>query len=229
MRILIIEDDRSIAESLKQALRPIYDVDVSTTGRGGISRAGRSTYEAVLLDLNLPDMSGEKVCAALRGEAVDCPILVLTGRDSVADKVALLGIGADDYIVKPFHLDEVKARLSRAVARAAPEPKLAAGELELDRASRTVLHRGRAVQLRRKEFELLECLLQHKGRVVTREIATDYISDGIEQPWTNVIDVYIKRLRDKIDRPFGTRLIRTVHGVGYKIDTNNVAERRVGV
>jgi len=221
MRILIIEDSKQIAESLSRGLRPAYAVDIALNGKEGIVQAESTSYDVILLDLTMPDVGGEDVCAALRFKGNTTPIIILTGRDSVQDKVELLDMGADDYITKPFNIDEVKARIRAAMRHRSHVPSstsLTLDDLVLDPAGRTV-HRGnKPVKLRRKEFDLLEYMMRNPGKTLTRPMILEHIWDMNENLWANVVDVHIKHLRDKIDRPYGSRLIKTVHGVGYKLE-----------
>lgn len=221
MRVLIIDDNRQLAESLRRGLKGTYAVDVAFTGQEAVLMAESATYDAILLDLNLPDISGEDVCASLRFNGVKTPIIVVTGRDVVQDKVELLDMGADDYITKPFNLEEVKARIRAALRHGSKEPsitKLKLADIELDPAARTVRRHDQPVDLRRKEFDLLEYMMRNQGQTLTRPMILEHIWDMNENLWANVVDVHIKHLRDKIDRPFGSKLIKTVHGVGYKLE-----------
>jgi len=223
MRVLIIDDNKQVAESLRRGLKSSYSVDVALTGQDGVMMAESAQYDVILLDLNLPDLSGEDVCASLRFNGLKTPIIVLTGRDVVQDKVELLDMGADDYLTKPFSLEEVKARIRLAMRHATkevgPTTTLKVDGLELDPAARTVKRSEQEVELRRKEFDLLEYMMRNHGKTLTRPMILEHIWDMNENLWANVVDVHIKHLRDKIDRPFGSKIIKTVHGVGYKLDT----------
>lgn len=226
MRILLIEDDRGIAKALQQGLRSAYVVDVAYEGKEGLTEALSGTHDVILLDLNLPDMSGEEICRTIRKKNITTPIIVISGRDLTNDKVMLLDMGADDYITKPFRLEEVKARIRvvlRHSSKNGTKPVLTVGDLELDPAGRTVRHKKKMIELRRKEFDLLEYLMRHQGQTMTRAMILEHIWEMNENLWANVVDVHIKHLRDKIDRPFGTQLIKTVHGVGYKLEENDGA------
>lgn len=222
MKLLIIEDDREIATALCYVLSATYDVTLIGTGDSGFDQAMTDAYGLIILDLNLPDMDGLKVCRQLRAEGCNTPILVLTGQRRVMDKIHLLDAGADDYLTKPFSLGELKARL-RVLQRRGHRPGteaeiLSVGELQLDRTKHRVQRAGQIINLRRKEFAMLECLMLHAGAVVSRKVLGNYAWLGSEKPWTNTIDVHIKHLRDKVDRPFKRPLILTVRGLGYKID-----------
>lgn len=221
MRILIIEDSRPIAQALRRGLKSKYIVDVADTGLFGLNSVVMAAYDVILLDLNLPDMSGKEVCKRLRRHGHKMPILVLTGSGEIQDKVELLDIGADDYVVKPFSLDEVRARIRAALRRTvvyeAMTP-LIVGILELDPGARSAKRSGVDLDLRRKEFDILEYLMRNEGNTVTRAMIIERIWDASEDLWANVVDVHIKHLRDKVDRPFASNLIKTVHGVGYKLE-----------
>lgn len=220
MRILIVEDNKRLARSLQQGLKPLYAVDMVHSGHEGVLKAERIDYDAVLLDLNLPDLSGEEVCRELRRRERTMPIIVLSGRDLLNDKVSLLDMGADDYMTKPFNLLEVTARL-RAVMRrtsGSTNTEIIVGDLVLDPAARSLRRKSSIITLRRKEFDLFEYMMRHAGQTLTRAMILEHVWDMNEDLWANVVDVHVKHLRDKIDRPFGTHVIQTVHGVGYKLD-----------
>lgn len=224
MRILLIEDDSGITTALTHALQTTYTLDTVNSGADGLSRAELYNYNVIILDLNLPDMTGLEVCRSLRGRGVKTPVLVLTGEAKVMSKITLLDAGADDYLTKPFSLGELQARLRVLTRRDLhPKPsaaKLIADDIVLDTTTHQVSRSGQMIKLRRKEFAMLECLMQHAGSVVTRETLSKYVWGDSEEPWTNTIDVHIKYLRDKVDRPFERPLIKTVHGLGYKLDAN---------
>lgn len=224
MKLLIVEDEEGIVLALYRSLASIYTIETAGTIKAALSKVSDSFYDAIVLDLNLPDGSGLKVCEWVRANGIHTPILVLSGDSEIDEKVMLLDSGANDYLVKPFDLDELKARL-RVLLR---EPKavknhhrLAVGDLVLDRSKHEVYRDGRVIRLRRKEFALLECLMQNSGIALTRSTLSNYAWDDEESYSTNTVDVHIKYLRDKIDRPFATHMIKTVHGLGYKIDVSN--------
>lgn len=222
IKLLLIEDDREISGALSEVLAPSYEVTLAATGKSGLEQARKGKYNLLVLDLNLPDINGLEICQQLREEGWKLPILILTGQGKVMDKIRLLDAGADDYLTKPFSLGELKARL-RVLRRRTNQPDveaefLSVGELNLDRTRHIVRRSGQRINLRRKEFALLECLMLHAGTVVSRTILGNYAWQDNEKPWTNTIDVHIKHLRDKVDRPFGQPLIHTVHGLGYRID-----------
>jgi DNA-binding response OmpR family regulator len=234
-KILLIEDDRCIAEALAHALQNHYELDAASSGRAGLYKADINNYDVVILDLNLPDLPGTAVCQQLRERGFRTPIMVLTADNQVLSKIKLLDNGANDYLTKPFSLGELKARLRVLKRQAAasqpfrPKGRLSVGGMTLDRQTRLVERDGKIIKLRRKEFSLLECLMENAGTVVNRQFLTSYAWQDSDDLWTNTIDVHIKHLRDKVDRPFGSSLIKTVHGLGYKLqvetsDSENVAQ-----
>jgi len=222
IKLLLIEDDKDIALAIMRALATVYNVDVTSSGENGIAKARTGAYEIVVLDLNLPDMPGKEVCEQIRKYSASLPLLILTGDSKVLTKIKLLDAGADDYLTKPFSLGELKVRLRtihrRVNARNPKQRLLRLDDLMLDSDKHYVERAGHLIKLRRKEFALLECLMQNAGNVVTREILSNYAWRENEDPWTNTIDVHIKYLRDKVDRPFPRPLIKTVHGLGYKME-----------
>jgi two-component system OmpR family response regulator len=225
-KLLLVDDDRNIARALALALRSTYRVDIAGNGGQALLQTNNQEYDIIVLDLNLPDISGMSVCQELRERGITAPVLILTGETQVLTKINLLDAGANDYLTKPFSLGELKARL-RVLTRNIDQPKplvriLNASGLSLDRQKHAVTRENITINLRRKEFALLECLMEHAGTVVTRGTLTRHAWQGTEDPWTNTVDVHIKYLRDKIDRPFGQPVIKTVHGLGYRLDTTPV-------
>lgn len=221
MKLLIVEDEEGIVLALYRALAATYRIDTAGSVATALHKLESQDYDGLVLDLSLPDGSGLKVCEHLRASGSIIPILVLSGRDEVDIKVTLLDSGANDYLTKPFSIAELQARLRvllRQPKAATPHHRLAIGDLVLDRVKQEVRRNGKAVSLRRKEFALLECLMQHNGIAVTRSTLSQCAWNDEEEFLTNTVDVHIKYLRDKIDRPFATPMIKTVHGVGYKID-----------
>jgi two-component system, OmpR family, response regulator len=220
MRVLVIEDHERMAELIERGLRrERYAVDVASTGRAGFGMAATNDYEAVILDLMLPDTDGFEVVGRLRDRGRWMPILLLTARDAVDDRVRGLDAGADDYLTKPFAFAELLARL-RALIRRDPAPRpavLRAGDLRLDPASREVWRGERPIELTPKEFALLHLFMRRPGMVLTREVILDHAWDFGYDGESNVVDVYVRYLREKVDRPFGCRSIETVRGVGYRL------------
>jgi DNA-binding response OmpR family regulator len=220
VKILVIEDEKKVALALKKGLGAEgHDVEAALTGEDGFFRLCSQPFDLVVLDLMLPGRGGLEVLRALRKADAVTPVLILTARDTVEDKILGLDLGADDYLVKPFAFPELTARI-RALARRGrtdPAVKLSLADLEMDLLKRTVRRAGRAIPLTVREFELLEFLLRNQGHVVTRDmLARDVWKETVRAtPLDNVIDVHIGRLRKKVDEPFGLRLLHTVRGVGF--------------
>jgi two-component system OmpR family response regulator len=220
MRVLVVEDDVRLAAALRRALRTAGVVaDVAGTGEQALRLARATAFEAVVLDVMLPDVDGFETCRRLRAAGVWAPVIMLTARDAVEDRVRGLDEGADDYLVKPFSLAELLARL-RALVRRGPVERpavLEAGDLRLDPAARRVWRGDRELELSAREFAVLETFMRSPGRVFSQlellEAAWDL---GYEQR-SNVVEVYVRYLREKIDRPFGVRSIETVRGLGYRL------------
>ena len=220
MRALVVEDEVKMAGLLKRGLEEEgYAVDVAGDGREALWYASENLYDAIVLDVMLPDADGLEVCRRLREAGRWSPVLMLTARDGVPDRIAGLDAGADDYLTKPFSFAELLARLRALVRRGTPErpPVLRVGDLELDPATRRV-SRGRVpVELTAKEFALLEYLMRHPDEVLTRTRLIEHVWDFAYDGDSNVVDVYIRYLREKVDRPFGKRSLETVRGAGYRL------------
>ncbi|USF25701.1 Response regulator ArlR [Firmicutes bacterium ASF500] len=220
-RILLVEDEEKLARMVEMELKyEGYEVEKALDGRRGLDLALGGGFDLVLLDIMLPQLSGMEVLRRLRRES-QVPVIMLTARDSVVDKVAGLDSGADDYITKPFAIEELLARIRAALrnknGQSAQNVPLAAGPLVMDVDKHQVLVRGQSVELTKKEFDLLHCLLENKGRVLTRETLLDAVWGFDFVGETNSVDVYIRFLRSKLDDAFGLKLIHTVRGVGYVI------------
>jgi two-component system, OmpR family, response regulator len=220
MRVLVVEDDPKLGPVLVRGLATdSIAADLVTTGRDAIVRAGATEYAVIVLDLMLPDMDGFQVCRELREDDTLAPVLMLTARDAVRDRVHGLDSGADDYLVKPFSFDELLARV-RAMSRRGPIERkvmLEAGDLRLDSARHQVWRGQVPIDLSRTEYAILEALMRHKGDVLSR-------FDLLEQVWgydyenrSNIVEVYVRYVREKVDRPFGRNSIQTVRGVGYRL------------
>ncbi|HEU4698456.1 MAG TPA: response regulator transcription factor [Gemmatimonadales bacterium] len=220
MRVLLVEDDPVLAASVAAFLRGEgFAVDVQGTGAGALVEAAVNAYDAIVLDLQLPDLDGVEVCRRLRARGTGARILMATARDAVADRIGGLETGADDYLVKPYALGELAARL-RALLRRPAETlpvTLRVADLTLDTGTRQARRGARAVGLTTKEFAVLEYLMRHPGRVLTRESISEHAWDENYDPLSNVIDVYIARLRRKIDPPGSHPLLETVRGAGYRL------------
>jgi two-component system OmpR family response regulator len=220
MRVLVVEDELKMAVLLRRGLvEEGYAADVARSGEDGIDMARATPYDAIVLDLMLPGVDGFQVCRELRGSGVWTPILVLTARDAVDDRVAGLDAGADDYLAKPFSFAELLARLRALARRGLPERPtvLEAGSLRLDPATRQVWRGATPVELSAKEFALLETFLRRPGQVLSRLDLLEHAWDYAYENRSNVIDVYVGYLRAKIDRPFGRHSIETVRGAGYRL------------
>jgi DNA-binding response OmpR family regulator len=224
MRILVAEDDQVIAEFVAQGLREAgYAVDVAATGKDALRKALEGGYDAAVMDVMLPELDGLSVIEQLRAKKQQMPVLILSARHTVDDRVKGLQAGGDDYLTKPFAFAELLARLQALLRRAggAAEPtRLTVGELSLDLLSRRVEREGRPLDLRPREFALLEYLMRHPGRVLSKTMILSHVWGYSFDPGTNVVDVLVSRLRDKIDEGFDTKLIHTVRGAGYvlKVD-----------
>jgi len=227
MKILIVEDEAKTREYLQQGLAEAgFFVDIAGNGLDGQHLAMTARYDLVILDVMLPDIDGWRILQALRDAGSKVPVLFLTARDSVADRVKGLELGADDYLVKPFAFAELLARvrtLLRRGATAAIEATLAVADLELDLMRRRASRAGRRIQLTAKEFALLELLIRHQSEVLPRSLIASQVWDMNFDSDTNVIDVAIRRLRAKIDDPFACKLIHTVRGMGYMLDASGEA------
>jgi two-component system, OmpR family, response regulator len=220
MRVLVVEDEARMADVIRRAL--VHEgaaVDVAVDGSRAIELATIVPYDVIVLDVMLPDRSGFDVCGVLRGREVWAPVLMLTALDGVDYRVAGLDHGADDYLVKPFALAELHARLRALVRRGRPErpPVLEVGDLRLDPARREVRRGDREILLSAKEFALLEVLMRRSGEVLGRLELIESSWDIAYENRSNVVDVYVRRLRRKIDDPFDTAMIETVRGVGYRL------------
>ncbi len=220
MRVLLVEDDQRMAETADRYLRNAgFAVDVAADGATALRLAARSPYDAAVLDLGLPDLDGLEGCHRLRAGGHPMRIVMATARDAVDARIAGLDTGADDYIVKPYALGELVARL-RAVLRRPVEALpavLQVGSLSLDTATRSARRGPRGIALTAKEFAVLEVLMRHPGAVLTRELISEHAWDGTYDPLSNVIDVYIGRLRRKIDVPGEPPMVETMRGAGYRL------------
>jgi two-component system, OmpR family, copper resistance phosphate regulon response regulator CusR len=222
VRILAIEDEPKLSQALQEGLSAQqYQVSVARTGEEGFFLAQTESFDLVILDVMLPGRSGLEILAAMRRQGAKTPVLMLTARDAIEDRVLGLDTGADDYLVKPFAFAELLARVRALVRRGAPETtrRLRAGDLEVDVVGRSVVRGGKALDLTAREFDLLEYLVRHQGNVVSREmLARDVWKESARHtPLDNVIDVHMARLRRKVDDQFEEKLVHTVRGVGFII------------
>ncbi len=220
MRILLVEDNRRLSDSLKRSLMDEkYAVDTAYDGQEGEELAELTPYDVIILDVMLPRKDGIEVCRSLRNQHVKTPILMLTARDALEDRVLGLDSGADDYLVKPFEMDELRARL-RALLRRRSDDKggsITIADLVLDPASHLVQRGGKPIELTAREYALLEYLMRNPNRLITRQMAENHLWSYEETVMSNVVDVYIRRLRSKIDDEFDVKLIETVRGSGYRL------------
>ena len=219
MRVLIVEDDRKLAGFIQSGLeREGYSVDVLSDGRDAGDQARTIDYDAVVLDLMLPGVSGFQVMRDIRARKASLPILILTARDSLEERVAGLDAGADDYMAKPFALAELVARLRALLRRGAPrDTRLKLADLEVDTIRRLVSRAGQTIDLKPKEYALLEYLMRNSNRPVTRSLIVEHVWDIHFESVSNVVEVHINALRNKIDRDFTPPLIQTIRGVGYML------------
>ena len=220
MKVLLIEDDPSIAKIVSIGLRNVHmDVSWAETGLQGLHLAISTGFDLIILDLMLPDKNGDEICRQLRNAKFNTPIIVLTALSDLQTKVKMLNLGADDYMIKPFDFEELHARIKSALRK----QKIEVGEvldfddLQLDKRSHEVRRRGKKLELREKEIKILEYLMIHPNQVLTREMILDYVWGPHVERFTNVVDVHIHHLREKLDKPYGTHLLKTVNNVGYKI------------
>ncbi len=223
MRALIVEDEPKLAAAIRRGLMDDgLVVDIAADGEEGLIMAGASTYDAVVLDINLPKIDGLEVCRRLREDGNWTPIIMLTARDTIRDRIAGLDHGADDYLIKPFALGELSARL-RALTRrptSATPTVLQVGQLRLDPATREVSRGDTQIDLSAKEFALLEAFMRRPGRVLDRFALLEHAWNYTYENRSNVVDVYIRYLRKKVDEPFGVTSIETVRGAGYRLRTD---------
>jgi two-component system OmpR family response regulator len=220
MKILVVEDDRTVGQYVKRGLEEQrYHADLVDDGMEGLRLASGGRYDLIVLDLRLPEMNGLEILRTLRDRGNTTPVLVLTAQDAVDFKVQALRSGADDYVTKPFAFEELLARVE-ALGRRPKEirsPVLKVGDLELDGETREVRRAGERIELTPKEYTVLEYLMRHAGRVMSRTLITEYAWDYHFDPGTNIVDVVINRLRKKVDTGHAQKLVHTVRGVGYVV------------
>jgi two-component system copper resistance phosphate regulon response regulator CusR len=221
MKILIIEDNRRLSHQIKRSFIKQHVIDLADNGNDGEQKALEGEYAVIVLDLGLPDKSGQAVCKELRQLGLTTPILILTGQDKVESRISLLENGADDYLAKPFSMEELRARitaLGRRTEQQYSDATLVLKDLTLNTSNREVSRSGTPIKLRRKEFDILEYLIINRGRAVTREMILRHAWEADKDSWNNTVDVHIKNLRDKVDRPFAQPLIKTEYGIGYMVE-----------
>ncbi|MBV9610858.1 MAG: response regulator transcription factor [Acidobacteriaceae bacterium] len=220
MRVLVVEDEKRIADFLSRGLQSAgYAVDVVHTGNNATERVHSTEYDLVILDLGLPDVDGLQVLQKIKNRKTIPPVLILSARDAVDDRVKGLEQGADDYLVKPFAFVELLARARVLLRRGQPTPeKLQVGELTLDCIRRKVTRNNENIELAPKEFSILEYMMRNRGRPLSRTMIVEHVWDMDYDGLTNIVDVYIRHLRSKIDDRFPTKMIHTVRGIGYMLD-----------
>jgi DNA-binding response OmpR family regulator len=223
VRILVVEDERRLATLLRRVLlEERHMVDLALDGEKGLLLATSGTYDVVILDVMLPEVDGIEICHQMRNQGVMSPVLMLTARGAVEDRVHGLNAGADDYLTKPFAMEELLARINALLRRRdrplEMETQLCVGDLKLDLVRHEAQRAGHIIELTAKEFALLEYLMRHPGQVLTRTQIIDAVWSYDSEALSNVVDIYIHYLRDKIDRGFSRSLIKTVRSVGYKIE-----------
>lgn len=227
MHILVIEDEPKVAKAIREGLESEhYRVTVAATGEEGYFLATTRAFDLIVLDLMLPGRDGIEILNALRQQHCQTPVLILTARDAIEDRVLGLDTGADDYLVKPFAFPELLARIRALTRRGRPEQalRLKIDNLEMDCVTKKVVRRGRKINLTAKEFELLEYLLRYQGQVVSRDMLARDVWQATDRatPLDNVIDVHITRLRQKVDVPFKKKLLKTIRGVGFILKEGKV-------
>lgn len=220
MRLLIVEDEQRLASVLKKGfLEDGFAVDVAYEGVEGLYLAENEPYDAIILDITLPKKSGLSICQELRAKGIHTPIIILTARATLEDKIAGLDTGADDYLVKPFAFVELRSRIHALIRRnsKSSSPEMTVADLVVDPIKHAVTRGNSKINLTPKQFAILELLLHHKDEVVTRTMITEHVWDYNFDTLSNVVDVFVASLRKKIDQKSKLKLIHTVHGVGYKI------------
>ncbi|HSX31532.1 MAG TPA: response regulator transcription factor [Candidatus Saccharimonadales bacterium] len=221
MKVLVVEDSKGLAERIKALLANYYLVDIAHTGAEALAYAQAVDYDVVLLDLGLPDINGADVCRTIREQGGTTLVLVISGAGDVKARVKLLDMGADDYITKPFNSDELVARVGALVRRKAryyAGKVIVLDDLQLDVESREVWRSGQRIPLSRKEFDILQYLVRNRGRAISRQMILNHAWETGKDTWNGTVDVHIKNLRDKVDRPFPNHLIKTAYGVGYMVE-----------
>ena len=220
MRILVVEDERKVSAFIKRGLEEErYIVDTAADGAEGLRIAQENVFDAIVLDVMLPRLDGYSVLKTLRDQGNVTPVLMLTARGTTEDRVHGLDLGADDYLAKPFHLEELAARLRSILRRSSPEKttKLTCGDLTLDMVTHMAYRDGKEIELTTKEYALLEYLMRNRERILSRSMIMQHVWKHNFDPESNIIDVYVKRLRQKIERPDKPQMVQSIRGVGYRM------------
>ncbi|RKX47416.1 MAG: DNA-binding response regulator [Verrucomicrobia bacterium] len=224
MRILIIEDDRKISSFLKKGFKEVgYAADVAGDGEEGLLLVRQGIYDAIVADLMLPKLDGLSMIESMRAEGIDTPVIILSAKRSVDDRIRGLQAGGDDYMVKPFSFSELLVRVQTLLRRSQRTPQatiLQVGDLKLNLTEHTADRDGEELELQPREFSLLEYMMRNVGRVITKTAILEHVYDYSFDPQTNVVDVLVCRLRNRIDKPFEQKLIHTIRGVGYVLKTD---------
>jgi len=221
MRILLVEDERKVADFIKKGLTEEgYAVDCAADGKEGMFMAEENNYDLIVLDILLPQFDGFQICRSLREKGISSRVIMLTAMDSTEDKIKGLDTGADDYLTKPFSFEELLARIRALLRRgqSGTQAKLEVADLTLDPRTRQVIRAGKEIKLSNKEYAILEYFIRNPGRVLTRTLLSEHVWNYDFESYTNVVDVYVNYLRNKIDRDFKQKLIHTVRGVGYVLE-----------
>lgn len=221
MKILLIEDEKQFAKLLKRQLRSEYAVDLAFSAEEALYHVKEYEYDVIILDIGLPDKDGITLCRELREKGIKAPILMLTGEFAVAKKIEALDSGADDYLVKPFDMAELQARVRALLRRKSQHVRtstLKVGDLTINIIDKTVTRQAKEITLQRKEFQILEYFMRNPGKLITRDTLLEHIWDSDVDSVANVVDVHIKYLRDRIDKPFSKKIIKTIYGLGYKLE-----------
>lgn len=227
MRILLVDDERKVADFIKKGLAEEgYAVDCAADGKEGMFMAEESNYDLIVLDILLPQFDGFQICRRLREKGISSRIIMLTAMDSTEDKIKGLDTGADDYLTKPFSFEELLARIRALLRRgqSGTQAKLEVADLTLDPKTRQVVRAGKEIKLSNKEYAILEYFMRNPGRVLTRTLLSEHVWNYDFESYTNVVDVYVNYLRNKIDRDFKPKLIHTVRGVGYVLEVRELSD-----
>lgn len=221
MKVLLVDDDLKLRNLLRQMLKDEFTVDHAENGKEAKKKALDTHYDALILDLVLPDVNGADLCKELKDQLNDIPVIIISGKSAIADKDKAFDAGADDYLVKPFSSRELKARIKAIVRRSHPTQSLKeirVRDLSVDLHKRIATYKDKRLSLCRKEYQLLEFLVVNRGRVISRSEILEHVWEIDANPFTNTVDVHIKRLRDKVDNAYKEKYIETVHGLGYLIE-----------